>query len=413
MSGRGAARTRTAVIVGAGPVGLAVAALLADGRAWTIRILEPRPAPAWTSAELDLRVYALSRASQNILDAAGAWDSIAARRASPYRRMVVWEGVLGARTGQLSFDSAEAGEPDLGHIVEDRLIRSCLLDVLEGRAGVELQFGIGLAAIRAEPGRVEITTSDDESIAADLVIAADGSASVVRSLLELPVAMRSYEQEAVVAHVATERSHAETAWQRFLPTGPVALLPLADGRSSVVWSISTERARALVSGADAQFMAALEDATDGALGAILRVSRRASFPLRAIHARQYCSDRVVLIGDAAHTIHPLAGQGMNLGLLDAAVLAEVLDSAVARGEDPGDLRVLRIYERRQKGRNLKTLLAMDALHRLFTRGGALLAPLRATGMTLVDMTPGVKRTLMRDALGLSGELPATARQRAA
>ncbi len=136
-----------------------------------------------------------------------------------------------------------------------------------------------------------------------------------------------------------------------------------------------------------------------------------SFPLRAVHARQYCARRVALIGDAAHTIHPLAGQGMNLGLLDAAVLVEVLHDAVNRGEDPGDLRVLRRYERRQKGRNLKTMLAMDVLHRLFTRAGPLLAPVRVSGLTLVDSLPLAKQVFMREALGLVGELPQSAQRR--
>lgn len=405
-------RTRTMLIVGGGPVGLALAALL--GRAagagrWRIRLLEPRPAPVWREAEPDLRVYALSRASQNVLAAADAWRRMAARRVSPYRRMVVWEGALGASLGSLSFDSAEIGEPDLGHIVEDRLLRACLLEALGECPDVDLRFGVELAAVRAAPARVEVTTAAGETLDADVLVAADGGASTVRALLDLPVVSRSYGQAAVVAHVGTERPHRETAWQRFLRAGPVALLPLADGRSSVVWSTSADAARDLVDASDGTFASALESATDGALGAITPSSARASFPLRVLHARRYCAARVALIGDAAHTIHPLAGQGMNLGLIDAAALAEVLQAAVACGEDPGDLRVLRRYERRQKGRNLKTLLAMDALHRLFTRSGALLSPLRASGLSLVDASPAAKRLLMREALGLAGELPGTAR----
>ena len=409
-------QTRSVLIIGGGPVGLAIAALLLEGsdaQRWSVRLLEPRPTPNWTRDDVDLRVFALSRASQNILRSVGAWEGIAARRASPYRRMVVWEGDFRAAVGKLTFDSAEIGEPDLGHIVEDRLIRSCLLEVLARRENLDLRFGVELAAVRAERGGAEITTTAGETLAADLVIAADGGASAVRSLLELPVVGVPYGQQAVVAHVATERAHAETAWQRFLGTGPVALLPLADGRSSVVWSTDTEHASMLSTASEADFMVALENATDGALGTISAVSERARFPLRALHARQYCSARVALIGDAAHTIHPLAGQGMNLGLLDAAVLAEVLRAAAERGEDPGDLRVLRRYERRQKGRNLKSLLAMDALHRVFTRAGPLLAPVRAAGMSLVDASPAAKRALMREALGLVGELPETARRQLA
>lgn len=410
------ASNRSVLIVGGGPVGLGIAALLLSGRQaerWTIRLLEPRPAPDRSETDVDLRVYALSRASQHVLESAGAWAGIAALRASPYRRMHVWEGDYRATVGALAFDSAELGEPDLGHIVEDRLVRQCLLETLEARPNVELAFGTELADMCATADGVEVTTQDGRTMTADVLLAADGGASTVRGLLELPVISVPYGQEAVVAHVGTEKPHAETAWQRFLRTGPIALLPLADGRSSIVWSTSADRARSLLQLGDDDFMAEVATATDHALGAITSVSARVSFPLRAVHARQYCVQRVALIGDAAHTVHPLAGQGMNLGLLDAAVLAEVLQDAVRRGEDPGDLRVLRRYERRQKGRNLKTLLAMDVLHRLFTRAGPLFAPVRASGLTLVDSLPFIKHAFMREALGLVGELPQTARRRVA
>jgi len=367
--------------------------------------------PRWSADDVDLRVYALSRASQRILATAGVWNAIAAARASPYRRMVVWEGHLGDRVGTLQFDSADIGEPDLGHIVEDRLIRAVLAEQLATCPNVTLDQGMELTAVSVTGDRVVVTTAAGTRIEGEVLIAADGSASTVRALVDLPVLDVPYGQAAVVTHVATSRAHAQTAWQRFLPSGPVALLPLADGRSSVVWSTSPEHAESLLAAGEAAFAAELADATDHALGEIASVGPRASFPLHALHARRYCVPRVALIGDAAHTIHPLAGQGMNLGLLDAAVLAEVLDAAVTGREDPGDLRTLRRYERRQKGRNLKTLLAMDALHRLFARAGPLLAPLRASGMHLVDSSPLAKRRLMHEALGVTGELPRAARMR--
>ena len=407
---------RSVLIVGGGPVGLAIAALLTSHRQaerWAVRLVEPRPAPDWNDTAVDLRVSALSRASQHVLDSAGAWPQIAARRVSPYRRMHVWEGNFNASVGALAFDSAELGEPDLGHIVEDRLIRHCLVEQLRAQGSVELEFGTALSGVRATADAVEISTHDGRSMSADVLLAADGGASMVRRLLELPVVTVPYGQEAVVAHIATERIHAETAWQRFLPTGPIALLPLADGRSSIVWSTSMDQAQSLLALDDDEFMARVGAATDHALGAVTSVTERVSFPLRAVHARQYCAKRVALIGDAAHTVHPLAGQGMNLGLLDAAVLVEVLEDALHRGEDPGDLRVLRRYERRQKGRNLKTMLAMDMLHRLFTRAGPLFAPVRVSGLTLVDSLSFAKNAFMREAMGLVGELPRTARRRVA
>jgi len=402
------------LIVGGGPVGLAVAALLCrrpHADRWRIRLLEPRPAPQWSAEALDLRVYALSRASQHILQSAGVWHALEQRRVSPYRRMVVWEGAYGAATGQLTFDCAELAEPDLGHIIEDRLLRACLVDQLRGQANVELSFGVELATIDRQSGSIVVTTQDDQTVEAAVLIAADGSASAVRTQLELPTVSLPYGQDAVVAHVRTEKSHAQTAWQRFLRTGPVALLPLDDGRSSVVWSMPSASAEKLLHCSDAHFSAELAAATDHLLGRVTEVGDRASFPLRAVHARQYCSARAALLGDAAHTVHPLAGQGMNLGLLDAAALVAELEAAARAGEDPGDWRVLRRYERRQKGKNVKTLLTLDVLHRLFTRAGPLLAPVRATGLTLVDALPAAKRALMREALGLTGELPDAAQAR--
>ena len=400
---------RTVVIAGGGPVGLALAALLGRGQDdLDVRLYEPRPAPRWNTDAMDLRVYALSRASQNILGNVGAWDAIAAARASPYRLMRVWHGDSHAGPGTLTFDSADAGEPDLGHIVEDVLCRDRIWQAL-GDTSVKVAFGTGIESV--EPGKrgVRITTDGGETVSANLLIAADGGDSPVRARLKFPVTELSYGQRAVVTHVATGRSHRETAWQRFLPDGPLAFLPLLDGRSSVVWSTGTEHAEALCRASEEDFLGELQAAAGDVLGRIRSASRRASFPLRAIHAKRYCMPRVALAGDAAHTVHPLAGQGMNLGLLDAAVLAEVILEALARGEDPGDLRVLRRYERRRKGENLKMLLALDGLHRLFRLSAPVMPKLRALGLGAVDSAPPLKGLFINEALGMRGDLPEAAR----
>jgi len=409
-------RSCTIAIAGAGPVGLSVAAMLASGPLGghiELRILEPREPPNWDPGHLDLRVYALSRASQRILENLGLWESIVSARACPYRRMHVWEGELDGQVGHLTFDSADIGEPDLGHIVEDGLLRDRLLARLAALPNIELSFGVSVAALHATARAVEIRISTGEKLKANLLVAADGSASAVRSLLRAPVTDFSYGQHAVVTHVVTEKPHAETAWQRFLPGGPLAFLPLADGRSSVVWSIPSEHAEALVEEPEESFLRELQVASGGVLGAFESAAGCASFPLRAAHVRRYGYPRVALVGDAAHTVHPLAGQGMNLGLLDAAALAEVLEQAVTEGQDAGDLRVLRRYERRRKGENLKMLLALDGLHRVFRLTGPVLPRLRALGMSAVDATPLAKRFLMREALALGGDLPSTARARIA
>jgi 2-octaprenylphenol hydroxylase len=390
------------VIAGAGVVGLAVAALLATGRCadrLRVLVLEARPLPRFDPAHVDPRVYALSRASQRLLEHVGVWPRIASQRASAYRRMHVWEGEDAFASSAIDFDAADIGEADLGHIVEDNLLRTALADRLAGAANVEVNVGIGVAALRVEPGQVAVELGNGGSIRGTVLLAADGGESIVRKLLDLPVAEHAYGQTALVTHVTSTASHRETAWQRFLPGGPLALLPLDDGRSSVVWSLPTADAERLLAASDAEFLAELTVASTGVLGDLTACTRRVGFPLKALHALRYAAPRAALVGDAAHTVHPLAGQGMNLGLLDADCVAAVLEDAVLAGEDPGDLKVLRRYERRRKGDNLAMLTAFDALNRLF-RLPAAVAPLRALGLRAVDSAHPVKRLLMQHALGL-------------
>lgn len=391
----------TILICGAGPVGLALAALLASGPTGAtrrVRVVEARAPTPWDPERTGLRVYALSRSSQRLLERLGLWEQVVAARACPYERMHVWEGDDPDGLASIRFDAADLGEPDLGHIVEDALLRHVLLTRLADFPHARVTTGTAVESI--EPGRDAVTVKlgDGERLRAQLVVAADGADSAVRSMLGLPSLARPYGQSALVAHVVTEREHGRTARQRFLPGGPVALLPLADGRSSVVWSLPEAQAAALSAAADAEFLAALEQATGGILGRLGPISERARFPLHVRHALRYCCSRGALAGDAAHVVHPLAGQGMNLGLADALHLAAEIDAGMRSGRDPGDLRLLRRYERRRKTENLKMLLALDALHRVFRLPRA--APLRAAGLAAVDRALPVKRLLMREALGL-------------
>jgi ubiquinone biosynthesis UbiH/UbiF/VisC/COQ6 family hydroxylase len=392
----------TILIAGAGVVGLSVAALLATGRCadrLRVRVLEARAQPEWRADETDLRVYALSRASQRVLDSVGAWAGVAAQRACAYRRMHVWEGTDPA-AGALEFDSAEIAEPDLGHIVEDSLLRRALAEVLAAAPNAELAHGAGVESVDVDPRAARVRLADGRAVQGTLLVAADGSESAIRGMLELPVVARSYGQTALVSHVATERPHRDTAWQRFLPGGPLAFLPLADGRSSVVWSLPNARAAELIAAEPDEFLAELQSASAGVLGQLGPCGPRAGFPLQAMYARRYCAARAVLVGDAAHTVHPLAGLGMNLGLLDAAALARAVEDALLGGEDPGDVKVLRRYERERKGANLEMLFALDSLHRLFALP-AWAAPLRGAGLHAVGSSEVAKRFFMRRALGLN------------
>ena len=395
--------TPTVIVAGAGVVGLAAAALLATGRCADrvrVLVLDARPSPRWRSDEMDARVYALSRASQQLLEQIGVWQRVAQARAAPYRRMRVWEGPDAYAAGALDFDSADIGEPDLGHIVEDTLLRSVLGDALSSAPQAQLVAGAEVRSVETQAGEISVELGEGGRLRGSVLLAADGSDSAVRRLLDLPTMGHRYEQTAVVTHVTSSASHQETAWQRFLPGGPLALLPLHDGRSSVVWSLPTVDAERLLAAGDAEFLSELTAASAGVVGALTACSRRVAFPLQALHAPRYTAQRAALVGDAAHTVHPLAGQGMNLGLLDAASIAAVIEDALLAGEDIGDLKVLRRYERQRKGDNLAMLAAFDGLNRLFRLPGWA-APLRALSLRAVEAAHPVKRLLMQKALGIS------------
>jgi len=396
------AKTPTVIVAGAGVVGLATAALLATGRCadrLRVVVLDARPVPRWRGDQMDPRVYALSRASQQLLGEIGVWERVAQSRAAPYARMRVWEGADAYAPSALDFDSADIGEPNLGHIVEDALLRTVLADALGAAQEAQLVVGAQIESIEVQAEEAVVALKEGGTMRATALLAADGTDSTVRRLLALPVAGHRYEQTAVVTHVQSSKSHDGTAWQRFLPGGPLALLPLSDGSSSIVWSLPTLEAERLLAASDAEFLAELAAATAGVIGELTACSKRVGFPLQALHALRYTAPRVALLGDAAHTVHPLAGQGMNLGLLDAASVAAVIEDAVLAGEDVGDLKVLRRYERERKGDNLAMLAAFDGLNRLF-RLPEWASPLRGLGLRAVEAAHPVKRLLMQKALGL-------------
>jgi 2-polyprenylphenol 6-hydroxylase len=399
-------------IVGGGLAGACAAALLARCAglppARVALLAGQLPAPP-TQGAPELRVVALSRASERILAAAQAWRRLPPERLCAYERMCVWhESAAPDTSAALCFDATDAGEPNLGYIAENALLQRACLASFRDAGGTLLSAP--LEALTVQPGAVQLTLQGAAALSARLVVGADGAGSLVRRQLHLPARTHDYRQLALVANVRTQRPHRATAWQRFLHGGPLALLPLFDGSCSLVWSLPAERGALLRDCSAGSFQTQLQAATDGVLGDLTLVSERRTFPLRSLCAAAYVAARGALIGDAAHVVHPLAGQGANLGLLDAAALCETLLEARARREDPGALRALRRYEQRRRTHNLAMGAALDALQRGFavsaTSPGAWVLN---RGLALVNRSAALKRLLAREALGLRGELPRFAR----
>lgn len=409
------------LIIGGGMAGACMASLLAAQGKFSpgrIALIEPKlKLDSGAGKDVDLRVSAISRASERILRACGVWERIAAGRNAPYERMCVWDEAGKADgSGAIHFDCADIGQPNLGYIVENGLMQYALLERAR-ELGVRLISG-QLAALEVQEGGIVARLQDGSQLSARLVIAADGSDSPARRMMNINARGALYGQRAVVTHIRSSQSHQRTAWQRFLTTGPIALLPLLEGaddkRCSIVWSTSEAHARELMALPEAEFCKAVHRATDGAVGEVISCVRRADFPLRHAHAERYVGPRFALIGDAAHTVHPLAGQGVNLGFLDCAALAQVLNETVARRadgvEDIGELKMLRRYERWRKGENMLMLAALDGINRLFSNNSMPLGLLRRAGLTVANRLSPVKTRFMRRALGLAGDLPAAAAQ---
>ena len=382
------------LVVGAGMVGAATALMLAR-KQLRVAVVErqdlSRLRPPAGSDPYDLRVSAISPASQALLARLGVWPALDRSRVCDYREMRVWHQ---GGAAEMHFDSALLAEARLGSIVENRLLQATLLQQLSALPDVRLHAGSAVTAITQNEESVCLQTERGEKLSAPLLIAADGRGSVVREQLGLGSLSGRYRQRAIVANVDTERPHGHTAWQRFLNTGPLAFLPLANGQSSIVWSADDDYADALMALDEAAFRSELAAAFEHRLGVIGACSDRAAFDLEWHAAERWLEGRVLLVGDAAHGVHPLAGQGVNLGFGDVALL----DALMPAARPPFRRSLLRRFERQRKAETFAATQLFSGLKWIYGQSNPLIARLRDAGMTLVERETLIKRRVVGNAL---------------
>ena len=393
------------VIVGGGMVGAAVACSL-GGSSLSVAVIESALPEAFEPTQPhDLRVSALSIASKNIIETVGAWTGIENRRLCPFRRMRVWE-----TAGDTEFNSDAIDYPALGYIVENRITQLALVDRLQEFENIQLISPANIKKIQYTNGtNTEIELEDQRILTAKVLVAADGGQSKVRQSVGIGVTSWDYKQHALVIYISTAYEQQDITWQRFVPSGPQAFLPLSGPYGSLVWYNTPDEVKRLKSLSYPALKAELTAVFPDCLGEVNEILGVASFPLKRQHAQNYVKSGIALVGDAAHMINPLAGQGVNIGLLDAAALGEVLIEACKNGQDIGGLSVLTRYEKLRRNENLKMMTVMDVFYQVFSNDVLPLKFIRNLGLGLAERILPAKNKVMRAAMGLEGKLPKLAR----
>ncbi len=395
------------VVVGGGIIGGTFACLLGQAGLKVI-LLDAGVRQVNQLKKVDARVFAITLASEQILKKAGAWRRLEENDIACFRKMHVWDE---NGLGEIQFDSASICQATMGYIISHQTIVDALQEKLLDMENVRCIWAVSPAFIKDETDAMLLETEDGLQFRSKIVVAADGSHSKLRSLANIHYQKHDYKQSALACIVTTEFPHAEVARQRFLKRGPLAFLPMIDPhQSAIVWSTSPDHAQRLKEMDKSAFHFELAEAFANELGEIKESTERIVFPLSRAQAEHYVQSRMALIGDSAHSVHPLAGLGANLGLLDAAALAEVVVDSVQRGRDPGRLQVLRRYERRRKGENQNVMYLMDGFKQLFENQSQSVQWLRNFGLDMIDSLPFAKHAIMKRAMGLKGDLPDTARK---
>jgi ubiquinone biosynthesis UbiH/UbiF/VisC/COQ6 family hydroxylase len=392
------------VIVGGGMVGLCLACALKETDLRVVVIERGEPAVRWSLGR-DCRVSAIVHGNQQALQQLGAW-SFMAEHAQPIHGMQVWDG---QHAGGIRFDSEEIETEALGWLVENSVLQAGLRQAMVDAPNVELWNPATLKSVRWQSRHCTMELDDGRVLLTPLVVAADGGRSWLRQQADIGVYQSDYQQQGIVATVRPQHAHHGMAYQRFLATGPLAVLPMTNGLNSIVWSADNEEAERLLAMDDQSFLHALNHQFGPVLGRMVKVGERAGFPLRAQLAHHIVRHRLALIGDAAHCIHPLAGLGVNLGLRDALVLAQEIVDAHRFEEDWGEVSVLHRYSKNRLPDVLTTMAAMEGFHRLFTSSLPWLPWCRGVGMKTIGNAGIFKRMLMEQSTGISLPVPKSIR----